>query len=128
MRFRKRPVLIEANRLTEENGEGLATWCGGTWHPTAKPGYNSVLSIQTPEGRMEANVGDYVIRGVAGEFYPCKEEIFFKTYEPATRRIMVCGVDCHQGDAVCNGYCTGKVDAPPPGPDAEFDEKAFVQG
>jgi hypothetical protein len=39
------------------------------------------VKVKTLEGNMWANVGDYVIRGVAGEFYPCKQEIFEQTYE-----------------------------------------------
>jgi hypothetical protein len=42
------------------------------------------LVIATVEGVMEANPGDYVIKGVAGEFYPCKPDIFEQTYEPVT--------------------------------------------
>ena len=42
-----------------------------------------MLKIDTLEGTMTASVGDYVIKGVNGEFYPCKPDIFEKTYEPA---------------------------------------------
>lgn len=44
---------------------------------------NPKLKIQTLEGVMEASVGDYIIKGVNGEFYPCKPDIFEKTYEAA---------------------------------------------
>lgn len=46
----------------------------------------------------------------------CHEPLYRAVKVP--HRVMVCGVDCHQGDAVCNGYCIGKADQPPPGPDA----------
>lgn len=81
MKFRKKPVVIDAEQLTEENGDRLAQWCGGSWHETHKPGYASSLYISTPEGRMQAKQGDWIIRGVNGEFYPCKPDIFAKTYE-----------------------------------------------
>lgn len=41
------------------------------------------LKIFTLEGAMMANIGDWIIRGVNGEYYPCKPDIFEKTYEPA---------------------------------------------
>lgn len=79
-KYRKKPVEIEAWHLTEEHGSDVAKWCGGSWHPTTKPGYTSNLFINTLEGRMQANIGDYIIKGVNGEFYPCKPDIFEKTY------------------------------------------------
>ncbi|WP_306802689.1 hypothetical protein [Heyndrickxia coagulans] len=42
-----------------------------------------ILTIETLEGELKANKGDYIIKGVQGEFYPCKPDIFEKTYEPA---------------------------------------------
>jgi len=57
MRFRKKPVVIEAERLTER------------------------IEIETLEGVMVGNPGDWLIAGVAGEKYPCKDDIFRATYE-----------------------------------------------
>ncbi len=82
-KFRKKPVVIEAQRLTFENQAEVKQWCGGkTW---SKPPMRAVtgLSIATLEGEMNASFGDYIIQGVNGEFYPCKPDIFEKTYEPA---------------------------------------------
>lgn len=81
MRFRSLPITIEAFRLTEENGEKLAAWCGGMWHPTAKPGYTSAVNISTFEGTMRANIGDWIIKWTRGEFYPVKDEIFREKYK-----------------------------------------------
>ena len=87
-RFRKKPVVVEAMEWTGENFDALYTWGnprGGTI--TAKivqagAGEDpSKLAIETPEGDMIANVGDWIIRGVKGEFYPCKPDIFAMTYE-----------------------------------------------
>ncbi len=126
MKCRKKPVEVEAKLLTSDNGEELAKWCAGTWHPTLKPGYTSSIRIATLEGTMEAKPGDWIIKGVKGEFYPCKADIFAATYDLIPHTVMVCGVDCYPGDGVCNNYCNlapqkgPMADAPPQGPDAEI--------
>lgn len=88
-RFRKKPVVIEAMMLTRENGGVVAAWCGGRYHREAKPSDPQDVAvwvdIPTLEGVMRADRGDYVIRGVAGEFYPCKPDIFDATYEVAEK-------------------------------------------
>ena len=81
-KYRKKPVVIEAVQLTRENGPEVWEWAD------SKPFYDpdgtiSGLSIFTLEGRMKAEFGDWIIRGVKGEFYPCKPDIFEATYEPA---------------------------------------------
>ncbi len=58
MRYRKRPVVVKAYRTSKE------------------------MIIHTLEGDMKADAGDYIITGVEGEQYPCKPDIFKKTYEP----------------------------------------------
>jgi hypothetical protein len=78
LRFRKKPVVIEAmyfNNMTV--GLAIAQWCGGTLK-TSK-----AIVIPTLEGDMRADLGDWIIKGVAGEFYPCKPDIFEATYEAA---------------------------------------------
>ena len=76
-KYKKRPVIIEAKELTynRERQESIAEWCGG------KCGPDGSVIINTLEGKMRAVTGDYVIKGVAGEFYPCKPDIFHKTYK-----------------------------------------------
>lgn len=76
--FRKKPVVIEAVQLTPHNIEEVTQWCGGVC------GLVSV-AIPTLEGNMIAwgDKGDWIIKGVAGEFYPCRDEIFTATYEEA---------------------------------------------
>jgi hypothetical protein len=85
MRYRKKPVVIEAVLLTGRNRHAVAGWCGGE-APLAGPSGTvyapGLVSITTLEGTMWAGDGDYVIRGVKGEFYPCKPDIFEATYEP----------------------------------------------
>jgi hypothetical protein len=86
-RFRKRPVVIDAVRVTLENVDMVAYWCGGRSHSAAKPSDPTDVAhwveIPTLEGTMTAQMGDWVIKGVQGEFYPCKPDIFEQTYEPA---------------------------------------------
>ncbi|HEX3781699.1 MAG TPA: hypothetical protein VHX38_18710 [Pseudonocardiaceae bacterium] len=76
-RYRKKPVEIEAMRFESVNdGSVIATWCGGANEKSPEG-----IDIPTLEGTMRANLGDWVIRGVAGEFYPCRDDIFEATYE-----------------------------------------------
>jgi hypothetical protein len=80
--YRKKPVVIEARRLTDENGHELAEWCGGTAAGTFSGRLApNMVRIGTLEGEMTANVGDWIIKGIQGEFYPCKSDIFEATYE-----------------------------------------------
>jgi len=84
-KFRKKPVVIEARAVLDRNGqspESIAAWCGGCvvnnfGHPSGKV----AIQINTLEGAMTAQYGDWIIRGVQGEFYPCKPDIFAATYE-----------------------------------------------
>ena len=83
--YRKRPVIVEVmGPLTVDNAVQVQSWCGGT----IGTGYGEpvALIIPTLEGSMVASLGDYVIRGVQGEFYPCKPDIFAQTYEPVEAR------------------------------------------
>jgi hypothetical protein len=88
MIYRKKPVEVAAVRFDGENGPSLAEWCGGRWRTEVKPSYRSDIAqwvdIPTLEGVMRASVGDWIIRGVHGEFYPCKPDIFAATYDPVT--------------------------------------------
>lgn len=77
MKFRKKPVEIEAVQWEGRLGDIL-------WFLTDEfsvDDNDQSLYIPTLEGEMRANVGDWIIRGVAGEFYPCRADIFEQTYE-----------------------------------------------
>jgi hypothetical protein len=79
-KFRKRPVTIEAMQIT--SGESVLSIA--EWINNPKTGYSTnppTVWIETLEGRMEGSTGDWVIKGTEGEFYPCKPDIFFETYE-----------------------------------------------
>ena len=81
MRFRKLPVEIEAVQWTGANRQEIDDFT----HPNEPMSYfdpdTGSLIIRTTEGNMHAQTGDWSIRGVAGEFYPCKMDIFEQTYE-----------------------------------------------
>lgn len=80
-RYRKKPVVIEAmGPVVASNMDELARWCRGVASASVT---NIAVYIDTLEGRMAAREGDWIIRGVQGEFYPCKPDIFDATYEPA---------------------------------------------
>ena len=79
-KFRKKPVTIEAMQLTDAKSVlDIEEWInsGDVGFSTNPP----TLWIDTLEGRIEASVGDWIIKGVEGEFYPCKNNIFIKTYQ-----------------------------------------------
>jgi hypothetical protein len=78
--YRKKPVVIEARRLQTRTATSIAQWCGGSTYNEAPGGCPDIL-IDTLEGTMEAKRGDWVIKGVANEFYPVKPDIFDRTYE-----------------------------------------------
>lgn len=84
--YRKKPVEVEAVQLTEDaDWEIITKWCGG-YLINVEQGfsgeYETELRVSTLEGVMRARLGDWIIRGVRGEFYPCKPDIFKLTYEP----------------------------------------------
>jgi hypothetical protein len=77
--YRKKSVVIEAVQWTGENYNLIRDFVGDM-RPIHQTG--NKLAINTLEGLMEASLGDYIIMGVKGEFYPCKPDIFAATYEP----------------------------------------------
>jgi hypothetical protein len=80
--FRKRPIVIEARRYDSHiQGMLISEWIGASGGGAYWDNDGPHLEIKTLEGMMTAGMGDWVIKGVAGEFYPCKDEIFRKTYE-----------------------------------------------
>jgi len=82
MKYRKQPVEIEAVQFidTPERIEEIAEFMGGDIRVNYEDKDNPYIPIETLEGTMKASVGDYIIKGVKGEFYPCKPDIFEATY------------------------------------------------
>lgn len=83
MKYRKKPVVIDAHRWNPaENPSALPDWL--VRQIELNPDYDGdALLIKTLEGTMRANAGDWIIKGVKGEIYPCKPDIFEATYELA---------------------------------------------
>lgn len=86
MKYRKKPVVIEAVQLLKAGEEPTAAWMESfhafmekcaDWSSDRDEG----IAIRTLEGTMRADPGDWIIRGVKGEYYPCKPDIFAATYE-----------------------------------------------
>ena len=81
-KFRKKPIIIEAVQFTgtSESIDQIDQLMG-IINDIDLTGGKARIAIETKEGIMTAQIGDYVIKGIAGEFYPCKPDIFEKTYE-----------------------------------------------
>ena len=84
-KYKKKPVVIEAVQWDGLNIAEIAEFMHrGTENPirvSYKKPESPIIKIETLEGIMEASVGDFIIRGINGEFYPCKPDIFDKTYD-----------------------------------------------
>jgi hypothetical protein len=79
-RYRKKPVVIEAMQFTDAESLKLIEWWSG-----GNVAYNDEAGVycMTLEGPLSVSDNDWIIRGVQGEFYPVKPDIFGETYEPA---------------------------------------------
>lgn len=80
-KYRKKPVVIDALVFTGDNWGECFGFVGDA--STSRNIADKEFRIHTLEGTMIANPGDYIIKGVQGEFYPCKLDIFEATYEEA---------------------------------------------
>lgn len=88
--YRKKPVTIEAVQLGDDNAQEVLEWINrndGQAIPIRTSPYNAsqltgAILIHTLEGDHRADPLDWIIRGVKGEFYPCKPDIFAATYDP----------------------------------------------
>lgn len=92
MKYRKKPVIIDAFQWTgsadqEDDPDWIikAIMDGDAWFENIGTPDEKFM-IHTLEGAHEASVGDYIIRGIKGEIYPCKPDIFLATYEPVNCR------------------------------------------
>lgn len=82
MKYRKKPVEIEAVQWISDNIEQVYEMLGDNLIINTDEDKDEVKHfINTLEGKMEMSWGDYIIKGVKGEFYPCKPDIFELTYE-----------------------------------------------
>lgn len=84
MKYKSKPVTIEAVQFTGDNLDEIKTFCGEEWGVSVyydNEGWEDIIYIETLEGEMMTKVGDYIIKGTKGEFYPCKADIFNEKYE-----------------------------------------------
>ena len=81
MKYRKKPVVIEAVQWSGNNLNEILDFMKDKQPNYYEDDEKKLLTIQTLEGNMIASVDDYIIKGVQGEFYPCKPDIFEQTYE-----------------------------------------------
>ena len=81
MKYRKKPVVIEALQWNAVHSEMMGFMGVDQLECVSQWGDLDVLIIDTLEGEMSARKGDWIIKGVKGEFYPCKPDIFHATYE-----------------------------------------------
>ena len=88
--YRKKPVTIEAVQWT---GENISEICEFTHKKKSDIFWIGHLCIETHDGVHLASIGDYIIKGVKGEFYPCKPDVFTQTYEDAEKQPTVDAVN-----------------------------------
>lgn len=86
--YRKKPVVIEAIQYKGHNIDIIRKFLGDNivseeYDTDVSKTYPTEIQIRTLEGYMYASLNDYIIKGIKGEFYPCKPDIFYKTYDPA---------------------------------------------
>ena len=78
MKYRKKPVSIEAVKYERANVKKLKCFYDKLkYNP-----HNDDYYVETPKGHMKVEDGDFIIKSVNGDFYPCKADIFYETYEP----------------------------------------------
>lgn len=113
MKFRKKPVVVEAEQWRGDNFDELREWsngelCGYRANEGSRPW------IETLEGLMHGNVGDWLIRGVKGEYYFCKPDIFDATYERVEARDRIAELErenrrLKQEWAIADGARSGEM-------------------
>lgn len=82
-KYRKKPVVVEARQYTGNNKNELLAWINAEKTDLYDSAYThtGIIVIKTLEGEMNCIKDDWVIKGIKGEFYPCKPDIFERTYE-----------------------------------------------
>jgi len=83
MKYRKKPVVVEAVQFTYGTKDEILCWLSNNKinHCPSYIDDACVIKIRTLEGVMIANINDFIIKGIKGEFYSCKPDIFLETYE-----------------------------------------------
>ena len=106
-KYVKLPVEIEAVKFTDENKDMVKNWITCNYSADFDDAGNPILRIQTLEGVMTVNIGAWIIKGIAGEFYPCKDEIFKATYKESEEQEMKRDIEGFKREltSLINKYC-----------------------
>lgn len=105
LKYTKKPIAIEAIQISENNSWAIEQWSNNkvitspVLEPTISNPSGVYLQVYTLEGLMLAYPGDWIIKGVAGEFYPCKDNIFKLTYEVSDNEKCI---DCDNNPCICS--------------------------
>lgn len=83
MHYRKKPIVIEAIQYTGDNYQLLKNWIGLENIDYSESPRSNTLVVKTQHGPLEVIPTDWVIKGVQGEYYPCRDDVFKETYEEA---------------------------------------------
>lgn len=84
MKYRRVPLVLEAHQLTKDSVSKIKEWTKQDlpwWANGYSPTNITGVYLQTLEGTVQATFGDYIVKGIDGEFYPCKPDIFARIYE-----------------------------------------------
>ena len=81
MYYKKKPVVIQAIQWDGYNHDEIFSFTEGKASFGVEKGDKPSMFIDTLEGRMSADIGDFIIKGIKGEFYPCKPDVFSQSYE-----------------------------------------------
>jgi hypothetical protein len=85
VKYRKKPIVVEAEQIYKgmgsKNWKGLPVWLRDWYEKGNVIFLSDGVQIKTLEGWYKGNIGDWIIKGITGELYPCKPDIFEKTYE-----------------------------------------------
>lgn len=81
MKYIKKPIVIDAIKWTGNNLQEIESFAVDSTKSDIEEGKETYLYIHTLEGFLKASIGDMIIKGIKGEFYPCKPDIFEATYE-----------------------------------------------
>lgn len=106
-RFTKQPVTVDAYRLPlagEDVPASFESWCDAVGFEDYSSDRDEGLIIHTLEGDMRADPGDWIIKGVKGEFYPCKHDIFIATYKPEAQPAALTVAAAPQDGSKVQGY------------------------
>ena len=91
--YKKKPIIIEAVNYEKDNILEIQNFFGdGNGRDLIYDADKNEYYIKTLEGNMYLTEGDYIIKGVVGEFYPCKPDVFVQTYEPINTPLFTSGV------------------------------------